>query len=69
MIKFMVNKAKLSGRLAKLVLLWKEFNYTVEYKPCRMHLQGDHLSMMSEEVGSSPIDDRLSDDNLLCSYC
>jgi hypothetical protein len=32
-IKYLVNKAKLNGRLAKLVLLLEEFDYTVEYKP------------------------------------
>ena len=29
-----------------------------------MHLQADHLSRLSEEMGDSPIDDRLIDDNL-----
>lgn len=64
-IKFLVNKAELSGRLARWVLLLEEFNYTMEYKPGRMHLQVDHLSRLSKEVGSSSIDDRFRDDNLL----
>jgi hypothetical protein len=29
-----------------------------------MHLQADHLSLLSEEKGTSPVDDRLVDDNL-----
>jgi hypothetical protein len=29
-----------------------------------MHLQADHLSLLSEEKGTSPMDDRLVDDNL-----
>lgn len=29
-----------------------------------MHLQADHLSQLSDEVGSIPIDDRLRDENL-----
>ena len=41
-IKYLLNKAELSGRLARWVLLLKEFDYTVEYKPGRMHLQTDH---------------------------
>lgn len=57
-IKYLVNKAELSGRLARWVLLLEEFDYTVEYKPGRMHLQADHLSRLSEDVGISPLDDR-----------
>ena len=63
-IKYFVNKAELSARLGRWVLLLEEFDYTVEYKPGRMHLQADHLSRLSEEVGKSPVDDRLVDDNL-----
>jgi len=63
-IKYLVNKAELSGRLARWVLLLEEFDYTVEYKPGRMHLQADHLSRLSEEVGDSPVSDRLIDDTL-----
>jgi hypothetical protein len=37
-IKYLVNKAELSGRLARWILLLGEFDYTVEYKPGRMHL-------------------------------
>lgn len=55
---------ELSGRLARWVLLLEEFDYMVEYKPGRMHLQVDHLSRLSEEIGESPVDDRLVDDNL-----
>lgn len=63
-IKYLVNKAELSGRLARWVLLLEEFDYTVKYKHGRMHLQADHMSRLSEDVGTSPIDDRLIDDNL-----
>jgi hypothetical protein len=37
-IKYLVNKAELSRRLARWVLLLEDFDYTVEYKPGRMHL-------------------------------
>ena len=63
-IKYLVNKAELNGRLARWVLLLEEFDYTVEYKPGRMHLQADHLSRLSENVRENPVDDRLMDDDL-----
>ena len=63
-IKFLINKAELSGMLARWILLLEEFDYTVEYKPGRMHLQADHLSRLSDEAGSSPVDDSLRDDNI-----
>ncbi len=63
-IKYLVNKAELSGRLARWVLLLEEFDYTVEYKPGRLHLHANHLSRLLEEIGTNPIDDRFIDDNL-----
>ena len=62
-IKFLVNKAELSGRLARWVLLLEEFDCIVEDKSGCMHLQADHLSRLSDEAGSSPVDDNLRDDN------
>ena len=63
-IEVLVNKAELSGRLVRWILLLEEFDYTVEYKSRRMHLPADHLSRLSNEAGSSPVDDSLRDDNL-----
>ena len=63
-IKFLVNKAELSGRLARWVLLLEEFDYTIEYKHGHMHLQADHLSRLSDEARSCPVDDSLRNDNL-----
>ena len=63
-IKYLVNKADLSGRIARWVLLLEEFDYTVEYKPGKMHHQADHLSRLSETVSSTPIEDGLVDEDL-----
>lgn len=62
--KYLVNKAELNGRLVRWVLLLEEFDYTIEYKLGCMHLQVDHLSRLSEEMGASSVDNRLIDDNL-----
>ena len=61
-IKYLVNKAELSCRLARWVLLLSEFDYTVEYKPGRMHLQTDHLSRLTDSLGEDAVDDRRVDD-------
>jgi hypothetical protein len=63
-IKFLVNKPELNGRLTRWILLLEEFDYTLEYKPRRMHLQADHLSRLSEQLGTSPIDDGFVNVNL-----
>ena len=56
-IKYLVNKAR-------WILLVEEFDYTVKYKPGRMHLQAYHLSRLSEDMGTIPIDDSLIDHRL-----
>ena len=63
-IKYLINQPELSGRLARWILLLEEFDYTVEYKPCCMHLQADYLSRFLEDMGTNPIGDRHIDDNL-----
>jgi hypothetical protein len=54
-LKYLVNKLDLSGRLAHWILLLEEFDYTMEYKPGRMHKQADHLSRLSKDLGSLPL--------------
>lgn len=63
-IKYLVNNVELSGRLAKWVLLLEEFDYTIKYKLGLMHLQANHLSRLSKEIGISPVDNRLVDNNI-----
>ena len=42
-------------------MLLEEFDYTVEYKPGRMHKQADHLFRISDKLGTEDIDDELPD--------
>jgi len=44
LLKNLVNKANLSGRLARWVLLLAKFDYIVGFKPGKKHLRADHLS-------------------------
>ena len=63
-LRYLVNKPDLSGRLARWILLLTEFDYTVQYKPGKTHLQADHLSRLSEEIGTEEIDDKFPDGRL-----
>ena len=63
-LRYLVNKPNLSGRLARWILLLTEFDYSVQFKPGKMHLQADHLSRLSEEVGTEEIDDEFPDGRL-----
>ena len=63
-LRYLVNKLDLSGRLACWILLLTEFDYTVQYKSGKMHLQADHLSPLSTEVGTEDIDDEFLDGRL-----
>jgi hypothetical protein len=61
-LRYLVNKPELSGRLARWVLLLSEFDYMVQYKPGKMHLQADHLSRLSSDVSKEDMDDEFTDD-------
>jgi hypothetical protein len=63
-IRYLVNKPELSGRLARWMLLLTEFDYTVQYKPGKKHLQADYLSRISTELSSTDIDDEFPDARL-----
>ena len=63
-LRYLVNKPDLSGWLARWILLLTEFDYSVQFKPGKMHLQADHLSRLSEEMGTEEIDDEFSDGQL-----
>jgi hypothetical protein len=58
-LRYLVNKPDLSGRLVRWIFLLEEFDYTVEYKPGRMHKQADHLSRISKDLSSLPLEDDL----------
>ena len=63
-LRYLVNKPDLSGRLARWILLLTKFDYTIQYKPGKMHLQADHLSRLSTEAGTEEMDDEFPDGQL-----
>ena len=62
----MINKPQLSGGIARWVLLLQEFNFTVEVRPDKSHVNADHLSRLEEESELESIDDSFPDAQLFC---
>jgi hypothetical protein len=60
----MINKPQLSGKVARWVLLLKEFNFTIQVRPGKHHANADHLSRISYELSFEPIDDEFLDAQL-----
>lgn len=50
-LRYLVNKLDLNGRIARWVL------FLEEYKLDKKHLQANHVSRLSKELGTEPIDD------------
>ena len=63
-LKYMVNKPQLSGRIARWVLLLQEFDFDVDVRPRKKHANADFLSRLSKEVNPTSIDDSLPDAHL-----
>jgi hypothetical protein len=63
-LKYMINKPQLSGRIARWILLLQEFNFTINVRPCKTHANAKFLSRISEEVNQESIDDNFPDAQL-----
>jgi hypothetical protein len=64
MLKYLVNKPVLGGRICRWLLLFQEFEFEVVVKPNKHNVGPDHLSRIeSGEVGGS-LDDELLDTTL-----
>lgn len=63
-LKYMINKPQLSGRIARWVLLLQEFNFTINVRPSKTHVNADHFSRLSKEVGIEPINNNFPDAQL-----
>jgi hypothetical protein len=57
---YLINKLQVSGRLTRWLLLFLEFNFTVVYKPEKMHGVADALSRNEDaEPAVSILDQRV----------
>ena len=45
-LKYLVNKADLSGRIARWIILLQEFNYEIQYKMGRSNANADFISRL-----------------------
>ena len=63
-LKYMINKPQLSGRIARWILLLQEFKFTIEVRPGKKHGNADHLTRLSNELGTEPVPDALPDAQL-----
>ena len=61
-LKHLVNKADLSGRVARWILLLQEFDYEVQFKPGKSNANADYLSRMRGESASADLDDEFPDE-------
>ena len=60
----MINKPQLSGRIARWILLLREFNFIINVRPRKSHTNADFLSQVSEQVNPKSIDDAFPDAHL-----
>jgi hypothetical protein len=64
-IKHLVNKADLSGRIARWVKLLQEFQYQIKVKPGIGNKNVDYLSRLEEDEVVQSIKAEFPDENLL----
>jgi hypothetical protein len=61
MMKFLVNKPVLGGRICRWLLLFQEYDFEILVKPGRMNKGPDHLSRLEHGEEPTSLEDTLSD--------
>ena len=64
-LKYLVNKPVLGGRICKWLLLFQEYDFEIIVKPGRMNKGLDHLSRLEHGEEPTSLEDTLSDAQLL----
>jgi hypothetical protein len=65
MLKYMVNKIVLGGRICRWLLLFQEYDFEIIVKPGRMNKGLDHLSRLEHGEDPTSLEDALPDPQLL----
>lgn len=63
-LKYLVNQANLTGRIARWVMLLQEFNYKVRVRSRRGHTNADFFSRLPRHSTNDPVDDDFPDEDL-----
>jgi hypothetical protein len=64
MLKYLVNKPVLGGRICRWLLLFQEFDFEVVVKPGKHNVGPDHLSWIQTGEAAMSLDDELPDAQL-----
>ena len=65
MLKYLVNKPALGGRICIWLLLFQEYDFEIMVKPGRMNKGPDHLSRLEHGEEPTSLEDTLPDTQLL----
>jgi hypothetical protein len=64
-LKYLVNKPVLGGRICKWILLFQEYDFEIMVKPGRMNKGPDQLSRLEHGEEPTSLEDTLLDAQLL----
>lgn len=48
-LKYNINKANVEGRITRFKLIVADFDYTIEYQPCKKHANADLMFQAYDE--------------------
>ena len=65
MLKYLINKLVLGGRICRWLLLFQEYDFEIIVKPGRMNKGPDHLSRLEHGEEPTSLEDTLLDAKLL----
>jgi hypothetical protein len=65
MLKYLVNKPTLGGRICRWLLLFQEYDFEIIVKPRRMKKGPNHFSRLEHGEEPTSLEDTLSDAQLL----